>query len=177
LIYDQIASKLVESGYGVERGGKRGRKKKGNRRSGLDWGKRSPTSLFYLPCQAQGSRHSFFADYDQPGRVALPVLTWLENASLSQFIPNERPRYQQGTILNAGDVDSWRVGQAKTQWRQAPEGTGNDAFFHLGLECKLAGMNRSQIEPVLKEEVRFARAHSIKDRKAQIPSILRNLGG
>jgi len=177
LMYGQIASKLIDSGYSVERGGKRGRKKKGERRSGLDWGKRSPTSLFYMPCQAQESRHSFFIDYDQPGRVALPVITWLENAPLWQFVPNERPRYQQETILNGGDIDSWRVEKAKAQWRQAPEGTGNDAFFHLGLECKLAGMNSSQIESVLKEEVRFARAHSIKDRKAQIPSILRNLNG
>ena len=136
-------------------------------------GKTIPNVPVLFAKSGQESRHSFFIDYDQPGRVALSVLTWLENAPLSQFMPTERPQCQQ--VANGKDIDSFRIEQAKAQWRQTPEGAGNDAFYHLGLECKLAGMTIPQIESLLKEEVRFARSR--KDRKAQIPGILTNLNG
>jgi hypothetical protein len=52
LLYDNIIAKIEDSGYSVG--------SKGTRRSGLDVGKKSAVSLFYLPCQARDSSQSFF---------------------------------------------------------------------------------------------------------------------
>jgi hypothetical protein len=171
LLYEQIALKLEDVGYSIERRGRGRKPKKTNKlRSGLDWSKRLPTSLFYLPCQAENSPDSFFIDYDEPGRIPLDPLPWIQNA----HIPLQ-PELS-GHASSSADrtkIDVLRVGKAKAQWRMAPKGTGNDAFFHLGLECKLARMNRDQIASILKEEVRFAR--SPQDRQMQIPGILISL--
>jgi hypothetical protein len=55
LIQGCLADKLEDAGYAVDRGGKRrkGARLSNSRPSGLDWSKSLPTSLFYLPCQAQ----------------------------------------------------------------------------------------------------------------------------
>jgi hypothetical protein len=58
LLYENIAWKLEDAGYFVQRNRKR--KRQGQSRSGLDWSKRHPTSLFYLPCQAKEAEQSSF---------------------------------------------------------------------------------------------------------------------
>jgi hypothetical protein len=65
LIQGCLADKLEDAGYTVDRGGKRrkGVRLSNSRPSGLDWSTRLPTSLFYLPCQAQEPGASFFQDY------------------------------------------------------------------------------------------------------------------
>jgi hypothetical protein len=45
-MYDNIIAKIVDAGYSVG-------KSRGGKRSGLDVSKKTPTSLFYLPCQAK----------------------------------------------------------------------------------------------------------------------------
>jgi hypothetical protein len=50
LIYGWIADKLEQAGHSVSRGGRR---PSNSRPSGLDWKKSCPTSLFYLPSQAE----------------------------------------------------------------------------------------------------------------------------
>ena len=62
LIQGCLADKLEDAGYVVDRGGKgrKGARLSNSRPSGLDWSKSLPTSLFYLPCQAQKSGDSFF---------------------------------------------------------------------------------------------------------------------
>ena len=57
LIWEQIEFKLKDAGYSV---GSKSRKLK---RSGLDKSKKTPTSLFFLPCQAKNPRDSFFWDF------------------------------------------------------------------------------------------------------------------
>jgi len=51
-------------------------------RSGLDWSKRLPTSLFYLPCQAEDRKQSFFMDYDDASRKPLDPVPWVENGPI-----------------------------------------------------------------------------------------------
>ena len=80
LIQGCLADKLEDAGYAVDRGGK-GRKGAGlsnSRPSGLDWSKSLPTSLFYLPCQAQTSGDSFFHDYCGDDRQPLQPSIWLQ---------------------------------------------------------------------------------------------------
>jgi hypothetical protein len=63
LIYGWIADKLEAAGYPVNRNNKRQKRQSSNARpSGLDWSKSYPTSLFYLPCQAQNPDDSFFIE-------------------------------------------------------------------------------------------------------------------
>ena len=39
-------------------------------------GKLTPSSLFYLPCQAQNPANSFFIDHNAPGRLPLDPYVW-----------------------------------------------------------------------------------------------------
>jgi hypothetical protein len=50
-------AKIVDAGYSVG-------KSRGGKRSGRDVSKKSPSSLFYLPCQANEASDSFFQDYN-----------------------------------------------------------------------------------------------------------------
>src|SRR6516165_553008 len=70
-----IATKLEDGGYYVGN-----RKRRGNSKpSGLDWSKRNPASLFYLPCLAKDEASSFFTYYDDAGRKLLNPITWITN--------------------------------------------------------------------------------------------------
>ena len=142
----------------------------GKPRSGLDWSKSAPTSLFYLPCQAKDPAQSFFIDYDGPERFPLDAVAWIENGPIP--LQPESPDCSE-PWADGKEIDQLRVQRAITEWRNAPKGMGNYSFFRLGLECKRAGMNLGQIETLLKTEAQFA--HSRSDRKAQIPSILTSL--
>jgi hypothetical protein len=55
LLIDNIARKIEDAGYLIEKGKKKSNSTAppGKLRAGLDWSKRTPASLFYLPCQAQ----------------------------------------------------------------------------------------------------------------------------
>jgi hypothetical protein len=164
LLYNQIAWKLEDAGYGLKE------KDTGKPRSGLDWSKSAPTSLFYLPCQAKDPNQSFFIDYDGPERFPLDAVAWIENAPIP--LQPESPDCSE-PWADGKEIDQLRVQRAQAEWRNAPKGMGNDGFFRLGLECKRAGMNLGQIETLLHTEVLFARSRN--DRKAQIPSILASL--
>jgi hypothetical protein len=61
-----IAEKIEDAGYEVRKTGKV--EAATTRQSGLDRGKRPPSSLFYLPCQAEDPSQSFFTDYKDEGR-------------------------------------------------------------------------------------------------------------
>jgi hypothetical protein len=67
------------------------------------------------------------------------------------------------------------VTAATERWRQSknyPE-EGNDRFWEFAVDLRSAGMNVDQIKAVLTEEYRQARTP--KERKAQIPSIMKSL--
>ena len=80
LIWAQIEFKLKDVGYSV------GKSKKGCKRSGLDKSKKTPTSLYFLPCQAKNPRDSFFWDF-KDDRAELDPIQWIKNITSSLF-PN-----------------------------------------------------------------------------------------
>ena len=49
---------------------------KSRKHHGFDMGKLTPSSLFYLPCQAENPAHSFFIDHNPAGRVPLDPYVW-----------------------------------------------------------------------------------------------------
>jgi hypothetical protein len=170
-LYDQIAAKVEDAGYGVDRSKKNKKFWSDKPSSGLDWSKRLPTSLFYLPCQAEDPRHSFFIDYNDSGRVALDPLPWIENGpvplqpkAVAWSEPNDQKK----------EIDQGSVNSAIRDWRQTPKGHGNDSFFLLAAKLKNAGMNPGQIEATLEKEATDARSPT--ERKQQIPSIMKSLG-
>ena len=55
----------------------------------------------------------------------------------------------------------------------SPKGSGNDNFFKFALDLRRAGMNKGQIETMLRSEAAFG--HSPNERTAQIPSIIKSL--
>jgi hypothetical protein len=168
LLYENIAWKLEDAGYFVQRNRKRPRT--GQPRSGLDWSKRHPTSLFYLPCQAEDTQESFFFDCNDGARTLLDPMPWIENGEVS--LQPELPAFCDSNG-NDKDLDQARVGRAIAAWRAIPKGQGNEGFFRLALECKRAGLDPRQVEEVLQNEAEFARSPS--ERKSQIAGILESL--
>jgi hypothetical protein len=169
LIYGHIAGKLEDAGYLVIRGDSKNRKSS-KPSSGLDWSKSLPTSLFYLPSQAQDPTQSFIRDYDGPGRASLEPTIWVKHGRFP--LAPSMEHHSESTPENQ-QVDELRVDRAKNEWRRTPRGHGNDAFFKLAVRRKRAGMTLSQIESLLREELKYS--HSPNEREAQIPGILTSL--
>ena len=172
LLYEQIARKLEDAGYAIpRRKPKAGRTSNAaKRQSGLDWSKRLPTSLFYLPSQAADPTQSFFRDYNDASRLPLDPIPWISNGPVPL-----QPELDACSDLNDNEnqIDEALVQAAITNWRNSPKGSGNDNFFQFSLELRKAGMNKTQIEKMLQSEAAFAR--SPKERRAQIPSIIKSL--
>jgi hypothetical protein len=172
LLYEQIARKLEDAGYAVpRRNPKAGRTSNAaNRQSGLDWSKRLPTSLFYLPSQAADPSQSFFRDYSETARVPLDPIPWISNGPMPL-----QPELDACSDFGDDDreIDQARVQTAITNWRNSPKGSGNDNFFKFALDLRRAGMNTGQIETMLRSEAAFG--HSPNERKAQISSIIKSL--
>src|SRR5262249_34425078 len=99
-------------------------------------------------------------------------VTWLQNTipeaeeweHCEPWDESSGPRPQ----INHGLIDA-----ARQEWRDAPKGQGNDAFFRLGINLRKAGLSPSEVRRILTEEARHA--HSPKDRKAQISGIMATL--
>jgi hypothetical protein len=166
MIFDEIVAKLKDAGFVREP-----RPGSSQLRSGLDHSKRSATSLFLLPCQAQVKDHSFFDVYDGPERKPLDPFVWIKNSvSLvpSDFMPFEHEADPQ-------DINEEKVEAACANWRMSKHrpGTGNREFFNLAVALRGAGMNTTEIGFRLKSEAQFGRH---KERRLQqIPSILSSL--
>jgi hypothetical protein len=178
LVFDNIARKIEDAGYFVNRTRKRDKNKAkplpptGKLRSGLDWSKRTPASLFYLPCQAAESPKSFYIDFDGPEREILNPLPWIENSVVpvvSVFDLPEHPK-NDGT-----KVDEALLQQARDEWRQSHQfpQEGNDRFFDFARALRRAGLSPHQIQSVLQTEAAFGR--SPKERRAQVKSIMSSL--
>jgi hypothetical protein len=173
LIQGCLADKLEDAGYSVDRGGKgrKGVRLSNSRPSGLDWSKRLPTSLFYLPCQAKNSGDSFFIDHAEGGRRPLHPAIWLQNMTFPL-----QPGFEvvQADVPQPG-VDERLVQSAKDIWRgsKGQLGMGDTMFFHLAMSLRRAGMDLYQIESTLHSEAQFGR--NPKERLSQIPSIMTSL--
>jgi hypothetical protein len=173
LIYGWIADKLEEAGYSVNRNYKRRKPSRSSntRPSGLDWSKSYPTSLFYLPCQAENPQDSFFHK-DIKGRHPLNPSTWIENSA----IPLQPTLESSDPLGNeTSEVDATAVETAVRLWRasQVEPHKGHDMFFMLARSLKLAGMDYPEIEMKLRSEA--DKAYTPSERKAEIPGLIRDL--
>ena len=173
LIYNSIADKLEEAGYSVSRNNKR-QKPSGRshiRPSGLDWHGSRPTSVFYLPCQGEVPKDSFFHEHIE-GRHPLNPSTWIENSAIPL-----QPKFKSFDPLGnkTSEVDCAAVELAVKLWRelQVEPGNGHDMFFMLARSLKLAGMDYPEIEMKLRSEVEFA--YTPSERKSEIQGLIRDL--
>jgi hypothetical protein len=173
LIYGWIADKLEQAGYFVNRNNKR-QKPSGRshiRPSGLDWQASHPTSVFYLPCQGEVPKDSFFHEHIN-GRYPLNPSTWIENSAIPL-----QPTFESLDPLDneTSEVDWAAVELAVKLWRasQVEPGNGHYMFFMLARSLKLAGMDYPEIEMKLRSEADFA--HTPSERKAEIPGLIRDL--
>ena len=139
LLFDNVAQKIEDAGYFISRLRKNHKTRRGaNRRSGLDWSKRTPTSLFYLPCQAADPRDSFFIDYNEPGREVLNPIPWIEN-SVVAIVPADKPPPWPETPRT--EINEGLVQRAISEWRAAPPQQGNHEFYRFALRLRRAGLN------------------------------------
>jgi hypothetical protein len=173
LLFDNVARKIEEAEYCVNRKKKTGKRTStGIRQAGLDWSKRTPASLFYLPSQAADPSQSFFIDFNGPERQILNPLPWIEHSLVPVVPPHDLPTLWEsdGTEINEALVQ-----EATNVWRQSTlfPGEGNARFWQFALALGRAGRNLNQIQSTLQAEAQFGR--SPKKRRAQVKSIINSL--
>jgi hypothetical protein len=141
-------------------------------RSGLDWSKSYPHSIFYLPSQAQDPAQSFFIDHAGVGRTILDPLLWVENSAITL-----QPEVDAGfeRLPHSNEVNEAMVQAATTIWRgsKAHPGEGNNRFFEFALALRRAGVGIQDIRSTLNSEATFGRTSG--ERWAQISSIITSL--
>jgi len=170
ILWANIAAKLEEAGCWVGKG----KPKRGSnlRLSGLDVSKRTPTSLFYAPCQAKNPADSFFRYYNEPDRQLLNPRLWIEN----NIVPFPVPFIAEDQPSNGHCEVNWeKVTMDTEEWRKSSQHPheGNDRFFAYAVDLREAGMNLPAIERKLIEEVAFGRHPN--ERLAQISNIMDSL--
>jgi hypothetical protein len=161
VIFDAVAAKLHDAGY--RRNPRLG---SSQRRSGLDYGKRSPASLFYLPCQARTQADSFFYVSLGGHRELLKPQVWLQNVR-AKSVGDET------AVGPSSHIDQNCVDTATALWRSATKGEGNIAFFRFALDLGRAGLTDGQLKSALVLEAQ--NGHSPSERLAQIPSIMKSM--
>lgn len=166
-IWDEIEARLKDAGYLREPS-----KRSKYGRSGLDWTKRTPASLFHLPSQAEKSADSFFSVCSGTGRKPLDAAQWVSTARI-QALP-EYELVEAPNVQSSLPAEDEKVQAAIQQWRSAPPGRGNREFFMLFIRLRDLGMEDWQIEAVLKAEA--AGSRSPDERRRQITSIMTSLG-
>jgi hypothetical protein len=166
-LWDIIAEKLEDAGYAVRH--TRTKQNATHRQSGLDRSKRTPTSLYYLPCQAQEPDQSFFADYNGDKRAILDAELWLGNTVIAFRQPPPEAD-ARSTKRNQA-----MVVEATENWRQSSEHEheGNDRFFQYAFQLRASEMNLIELEAKLYEEVSYAKTP--EQRRKQIPWIIKSL--
>ena len=170
-------------------------------KSGLDASKRTANSFFYLPCRAGlGLKQTFWRENWADGVPMLEPELWITYAPLepqqyevkaaylnpaTPLLERARERLareqqHRGDDADHADRDAARAaGQvaardaAIAQWRSAPPGTGNAAFYRLAFRLKSASMNDYEVRATLEQEAAFGQSPA--ERRAQIPSILASL--
>ena len=170
-------------------------------KSGLDASKRTANSFFYLPCRAGlGLKQTFWRENWADGVPLLDPELWINYAPLeaqqyevkaayqnppAPLLQRVRERLARDAEQHDDDTDhadreaARAAGQiaardaAIAQWRSAPPGTGNAAFYRLAFRLKAAGMEDTDIRITLEQEAAFGQSPA--ERRAQIPSILASL--
>jgi hypothetical protein len=148
-LYNNIIAKIMDAGYNVG-------KSRGGKRSGLDVSKKTPTSLFYLPCQAKNSSDSFF--YDDGHRKSRGPMTWVGNSVVLFPQVDDAQKHVQQTPPK--EVDQAAVERVTATWRGSPKypGEGNSRFFNYAITLRSAGMSLNDIEQKLRDNAEY-RSH------------------
>jgi hypothetical protein len=133
VIYEMVRKKLHEVGYHT----KITQPHKTMKKSGLDWSKQPPTSLFYLPAQAEQADDSFFHVYDDDDRVAIDVLAWLDNYHEPVVVEDISDIADPVNDAAPLPINEAKERAALDRWRFAPKNTGNNLWKELawGLAC------------------------------------------
>jgi hypothetical protein len=199
-IAEQIMRTLNRDGYWSKKQLEANERIKSRKHHGFDMGKLTPSSLFYLPCQAEHSGDSFFIDHNSSGRLPLDPYIWADYAANHHRSSPEPSQAGAATVtptvvpMPATDCHRLRrmrellaeEAAAKVQndraqhqaaaierWRGALPGDGNRAFFQLAVDLRSAGMSEREIEDALDVEAGHARHRA--ERRRQIKSIMRTL--
>jgi hypothetical protein len=170
LLYDQMIAKIEDAGYEVK-----SHRKSSRPPSGLDISKKTPASLFYLPCQAKNPDDSFFYDYyHDENRTMLDPRKWIEHSVVVVPFPKTAVERDQ-KLSPPATIDQAKVDEATTIWRQSIDhpGKGNARFWDYALALRSAGMSLGQIEQTLQVEAK--NAQNPAKRKDQMPSIMKSL--
>lgn len=102
-----------------------------------------------------------------------PSITALMDITASTKNPALRALRQRLLAERIGEDGTQRlrkIDEARTNFRQAPKGSGHSAFFRMAAQIKAAGVPMMDLETMLHEEARMA--HSPQERRAEIPSIM-----
>jgi len=75
-IAEQIMRTLNRAGYWSKKQLEANDRIKSRKHHGFDMGKLTPSSLFYLPCQAEDPANSFFIEHNSPDRAPLDPYEW-----------------------------------------------------------------------------------------------------
>ena len=75
-IGEQIMRTLARDGYWSKKQLEADSRIKSRKHHGFDMGKLTPSSLFYLPCQAENPANSFFIDHNSASRQPLDPYVW-----------------------------------------------------------------------------------------------------
>jgi hypothetical protein len=198
-IIEQIMQTVNRAGYWSQKQLDTNPRIKSREHHGFDMSKLTPSSLFYLPCQAKNPSDSFFMDFNDGNRAPLDPYLWAEFAA-NHVRPPEPVQIVEPVLLQpvqqplpetacpklrlvremlrdegavAADQTAARRQAAIDKWRGALRGNGNAAFFQLGVDLRSTGMNLTEIEATLRQEVYHAQ-HPV-ERRNQIKAIMRTL--
>ncbi len=202
-IAEQIMRTLNRDGYWSKKQLETDQRIKSRRCHGFDMSKLTPSSLFYLPCQAADPAGSFFIDHNGKGRAVLDPYVWARYAAnhhraapqptdvaadtAVQPVPPAMPATEcpklrrmreliaEEEVVRLADYGQRRRDAAIGRWRAALPKHGNEAFFRLGVDLRRAGFNDGEIEYTLRLEAEHAGHPS--QRRSQVKSIMRALRG
>jgi hypothetical protein len=202
-IGEQIMRTLNRDGYWSKRQLAGNERIKSRKHHGFDMGKLTPSSLFYLPCQAEKPVDSFFIDHNGPGRQPLDPYRWAGFAA-NHYRPSPEPSeavvatvtptvvepmpatdcprlrrmrelLAEKAIAKVQNDRAQRQAAAIQTWHDTPAKSGNGAFFQLGVDLRGAGLSMAEIEDTLRLESGNARHPT--ERRREIKNIMRTLGG
>jgi hypothetical protein len=159
-----VRKKLQEAGYHT----KITQPHKTMKKSGLDWSKQPPTSLFYLPAQAEQADDSFFHVYDDDDRLAIDVMAWLENYHepvVVEDIPDIADPRNDAAPLPINEAKERAV---LDRWRLTPKNTGNNLWKELAWGLACANVPLPKIEQRLHAELFYAPSKHRRKLEKQI---------
>ena len=120
-IGEQIMRTVNRAGYWSQEQLDADTRIKSRKTHGFDLGKLTPSSLFYLPCQAQNQADSFFIDHNSTSRQPLDPYVWAGFAAI-----HHRPEPEPSATVAETVVADRRRTDAASRVPQAPAGARDD---------------------------------------------------